>query len=303
MRGRTLVSALLLLSCGSDQTAIVIEAVSQLPAGALDEVVFRVNGPGFDGGSREANARLDGPGAKTFPLTLVLVQGESPSGPFAVSIDGRKAGAAMAQGIAVDGASSLAFVPHTVVHHRFVLVPLGSPAMLPPGTATDGPPPMSLPPDAGVAVEPDAAPVTPDAAPPPPSSCPTSAVLCGKDRCTCALGCACNFGCGGDKCEVSCLGTGTTCQVDFTAAKMANVTCAAGATCVLQSGPGKHDVKVMCSAASCDLTCPAEGCDLNCAAGSSCLLRCADESCKLQCPPGLLKMCPNGVQACNRDCP
>src|SRR3954467_9000165 len=108
----------MLASCGAQKTALVLEAVSYLPPGALDDVVFRVNGDGLPGGAREAVAPLTGPGAKNFPLQLALVADDETTGAFAVTVQGRTAGQVTALGIPED-AAPIAFVPGEVVTRRF----------------------------------------------------------------------------------------------------------------------------------------------------------------------------------------
>jgi hypothetical protein len=283
-RGLTLVA--LALSCDSNQTAIVLEAQSEMPPEALDQVVFRVSGPGLDGGTQEALAPLTGPAARHFPLTLVLVgSGAGSGGPFTVSIEGRKGGTAVAQGVPLD-AAPVAFVPGKVSRHRFVLRPLGG--------ADAGAGPMSVPPGARTM---------------PPGCGPgcVCAQSCTKDHpCTCRMGCACQFTCAqNDRCDVDCGDPGTTCHVDVSNAKMANVRCASAALCVVRGGAMKRDSRFTCSNAECEVDCTQDAsCQLACTDGARCLLRCNDgESCKLDCPGGMVRDCQNNVRVCNRDCP
>jgi hypothetical protein len=275
-RARPLLFLAVALACDAHQTAIMLEAQSELPAGALDEVVFAVSGPGLDGGSREVVAPLAGPEARAFPLTLVLVRDRSGGGPFTVAIDGRKAGTVTARAVPADGASSVAFVDRQVVRHRFMLRGAGTPtavapdAGLPPAPAVDAAPMMPEPP--------------PD--PTPPDGCP-SVVTCGKETvCRCPPGCACQLTCMDDKCQVECAGAGTSCEIELGPAMSGNIRCSNGATCDVR-GAGeveKRDLKVACSMATC-------------------LVACGQPGCQLMCPGSATRACEAGVSVCNRDCP
>jgi hypothetical protein len=107
-------------SCQSgDDTAIVIEVMpGALDPTTLDEVLFRVMGPGIEAGERVARAPLRGSEAKTFPLSLAI-RGTAPgAGPFMVDVEARTAGALRAT--ASDGIP-LAFENGKVVRRLLVL--------------------------------------------------------------------------------------------------------------------------------------------------------------------------------------
>lgn len=254
----------LLFGCSSSSTALVFEAESELAPGALDEVAFRVTGPGLDGGSGEALAPLSGPEARAFPLTLVLVRDHSGAGgPFSVEVEGRRAGAVVARGVPAEGVTSFAFVDGLVMHHRFLL-------RAPDATT-------ALPPDAGVPSPATPAMPDPPACPPPQS--------CGKETaCRCPPGCACQFGCAAEKCQIDCAGAGTSCDIALGTVRGANVHCSEGASCVVRAdGDGeKRDAKINCS-------------------GAACLVDCA--GCELMCPGDSAKACGEEARVCNRDCP
>jgi hypothetical protein len=264
------VVSLLGLACGSDQTALVLEAASELPAGTMDRVLFRVSGPGLDGGAQEAVAPLAGPEARRFPLTLVLVGAAAgAAGPFAVDIEGQRGGAAVAKAVPLDGPAEVAFVPGKVVRHHFVLRPI----------------------------------VVPEATPPPPQTTPAEcgpgcvcAATCGKDQaCRCA---------DDEKCAIDCSGPGTTCAVDLGNARSADVSCSSAAQCVVHAGSVDRDVHLRCANADCDVDCRAgDGCQLECTDSARCLLRCGGEGCHLACKGGTARSCADGVAVCNRDCP
>lgn len=158
--------SLLLAACRGEQTAVVLEATSAMPAGALDDVVFQVSGDALDGGAREAVAALSGPGAKTFPLQLVLVSDDARTDVLQVTVQGRKAGTVKARGIPEDGATPIAFVPGRVTVYRFVLRSVDDPATTPiavpdagtreerdgPQTPIDADAVALRPPDAGIPI-------------------------------------------------------------------------------------------------------------------------------------------------------
>jgi hypothetical protein len=292
---RLVAAALLSLawSCESSQTALVLEALSELPADALDEVVFRVSGPGIDGGTREAVAPLVGPDARSFPLTLVLLGSGAATGPFAVAIEGRKEGAVRAQGAAADPAP-ITFVPGKVSRRQFVLRGLAGPSAMPP--------PPSPPPDAGA--QPMSMP-PPDMPPGCGAGCVCAETCAGGRRCGCSMGCDCQFTCeGGAKCELECTGAGTTCRANLGGAKGADVKCSGGALCVVDGAQVREEARLECKSADCELACGVEaaGCKLECKDGARCLLRCAGGDCKLGCD-GMTRECGENVRACNRDCP
>jgi hypothetical protein len=217
----------LALGCGDDRTAIVLEAMNE-SSEPLDEVVFRVSGPGLDD-AREATAPVSGPDARSFPLTLVLVDSsDGMSGPYQVAIEGRHQGQAVAQAVRTDGKTPVAFSPGKVVHYRFALRPLASTASTPPPTMPppEMPPPMPSP-DAGACAMAD---------------------TCTHDHpCACPAGCACRFTCSaGDHCMVRCEGAGATCEVDVMGAEMASVDCAGGAACLVRGSVEKKEVHLGC---------------------------------------------------------
>jgi hypothetical protein len=264
------------LACDSHQTAIVLEAHSELSPGAVDEVLFAVSGPGLAGGSRQAVAPLSGPEAREFPLTLVLLQDSGGAGgPFSVAIEGHKAGTLAARAVPTDGSSPVAFVDGQVVRRRFVLRAPDAPSAVEADAGAPAPP------------APDAAPMMPE--PPattPGPACPP-AVTCPKEgTCGCPAGCACQLTCAGEKCQIDCAGAGTTCQIDLGAAKSANIHCSDGASCVVRASgdADKRDAKIACS-------------------GATCLVACGGPGCQLMCAGSMSRVCEEEVRVCNRDCP
>jgi hypothetical protein len=235
-----LLAAAMALGCGTDRTAIVLEAVNEAQE-PIEQVVFRVSGPGLDGGAREAAAQVAGPEARSFPLTLVLVGSDSTiAGPFEVTIDGRRSGQVVAQAVRIGGESPVAFIPGQVVHYRFALRSGGSPSSTPPDVPDPMTPPATPPPM-----------MTPPATPPPmmqpPAVC-TATDTCSQDHhCTCTPGCACQFTCAPEHCVVRCDGAGTTCEVDATGTKMANVDCSGGAACLVRGTAKKDDAHLTCA--------------------------------------------------------
>jgi hypothetical protein len=253
----------LALACATEQTAIVLEAVNETEA-PLEEVVFRVSGPGLDGGARETSAPVTGPEARRFPLTLVLLGSSGTmAGPYQVTIEGRRAGQVVAQAVRLDGESPVVFSPGKVVHYRFALrspaTPEATPPVMPPPVTMPPamPPPMTMPPA-----------MTPPMMPPPADAgaCTAADTCSGDHHCGCAPGCSCQFRCGPEHCVARCEGAGTTCDVDVTGAKMANVDCAGGAACLVRGAVEKGEVHLGCAGAK-----PLE--------------------------------CGNDVQVCNRSCP
>jgi hypothetical protein len=227
-----ILAAALALGCGTDRTAIVLEAMNE-SSEPLDDVVFRVSGPGLDNGAREATAPVSGPDARSFPLTLVLVDSSaSMSGPYQVTIEGRHAGQSVAQAVRTDGTTPVAFSPGKVVHFRFALRPLASTASTPPPTM---PPPEMPPPE-----------MPPPMPPPDAGACAMSDTCTQEHPCVCAAGCACRFTCGPDHCKVRCEGAGTSCEVEATGAHMADVDCAGGAACVVRGSGEKKELHFGC---------------------------------------------------------
>jgi hypothetical protein len=190
----------------------------------MEVVVFHVSGPGLDGGAREATAPVSGPGARSFPLTLVLVGPDSTmAGPYQVAIEGRRAGQAVAEAVRTDGQAPVAFSPGKVMRYRYALRALGGSQAMPQPT---------MPPDAG--------------------TCTGPATCAGNQRCACAAGCACSLSCGPDHCMARCDGAGTTCEVDVSGAHMANVQCAGGAACLIRGIVDKGKVHLDCAGQSQD---------------------------------------------------
>jgi hypothetical protein len=270
--------AVALAACGSSDTAIVLEVVpGAVDAATLDEVVFRVSGPGLPSGGREARAALRGPGARSFPLSLALVQQAHGAGPFAVHVDAYAGGVVRATA-GDDGA--IAFEPGSVVRHRLSLRAVMAPGAPPPDAAP--PPPDAAPP------RPDAAPPPPDAAPPPPDAAPPPptcmrALACDKGpACKCDPGCSCAATCTDKDCTPECRGAGTTCTVQGAGAMQLRVRCAEGAACEVSCG----------SPDRCEIQCE----------GARCLLRCEGaRDCRLSgCTP---TVCPGNVLVCGRSCP
>jgi hypothetical protein len=224
-----------LLACDADRTAIVLEAVNEMPE-PFEEVAFRVSGPGLDGGTREATAPVARPGARSFPVTLVLVGAEgTAAGPYQVVIEARHNGQAIAQAVRTDGQSPVAFIPGKVVHYRYALRDAAAPTSMPPPMT---PPPMTPPP------------MTPPPMTPPPAdsgSCPMTDTCSEDHHCECAAGCACQLTCGPDHCAVHCDGAGTSCEIDVAGAKMANLDCSGGAACLVRGALQKGEVHLGCA--------------------------------------------------------
>jgi hypothetical protein len=318
----------------SDQTAIVLEVVDGTGAtGLMDEVVFRVTGPGILGGTREARAPLQGPDARTFPLSLALIQGANGVGPFAVVVEGRRAGEVRARAASDQ---PIAFVPRQVVRRRFELVRVmavdaspgqpdgGSPpsgdAAAPDAPALDAPAPDAPaldapapdapapvippipPPDAAPTPPPDAPPeaVSPDAAPTPPDAGPGLDALC-SPSCPCAAGCDASTPCvcpPGCSCVFSCR-RGQDCEA----------TCRGGATTCTIVANGASRVIVRClEGASCRIdgggapsreltvTCTTASCELDCGGAEVCKLDCKMRS-------GCLIGCATAQKCELSDCP
>lgn len=316
MTGRRLLWALLAAAaCHEDATAVVLEVQPGAPRLQLDEVVFHVEGPGLGASGRDAHAAVNGPAAKPFPLTLVLLRDAGSPGPFVVSIYALKGGERAAVGVPAAGSTgAVAFQDGQTVRRAYELrastsAPDAAPApvALDAGAAPDAAPapPPALVPDAASpappAPAPDAAPMPPPAAPapPPPAACAAAKACMG---CACATGCACTLDCGGKGCAGTCGGAGTTCRVPVADKQHADVKCDMGATC---SGDARGDgeLTLTCTSATCDATCAGKAkCHVACRMGSSCLLRCADDAdCQLtDCMP---VTCSDGSRVCNRACP
>jgi hypothetical protein len=124
------------ISCGSDETAILLEVVpGTVDPLSLDEVLFRVTGKGLDGGEGIARAPLHGSGATPFPLSLAL-RGRAPAaGPFTVDVEGRGGGVLRATASA---GAPIAFENGTVVHQRLILHALDEPGTSPDAAAEPG---------------------------------------------------------------------------------------------------------------------------------------------------------------------
>jgi hypothetical protein len=242
LSGLLVAAAALALACEPDRTAIVLEAVNEAPE-PIEEVVFRVSGPGLDGGSQEAAAAVSGPDARSFPLTLVLLgASHTMAGPYQVSIEGRRSGQAVAQAVRTDGQAPVVFSPGKVMHYRFALRASAAPQSTPPPmttpTPTPMPPPMTPPPQ-----------MPPPSMPPTAEPCTVTDTCAGDHHCACAAGCACQFTCGPDHCVARCDGAGTSCEIDVAGTKMANVDCAGGAACLLRGALEKGDVHLGCAGA------------------------------------------------------
>jgi hypothetical protein len=184
-----------LSACAPAQTAIILEANSDLPANAVDEVAFKVRRTDLADEGREALTPLTGPDARTFPLRLVLVSDRDSAARFSVSVEGRKAGAVTATGVPESDGGPIVFVPGQVVKHSFRLRPRSAGEA---GTTSTGTAPG---PDAGAAPAPSAMPATP-ATPPAPG--PGGA--CGGPSGACASGLTCLAGrCCASDCRQDCL--------------------------------------------------------------------------------------------------
>jgi hypothetical protein len=263
-------------ACTSSDTAIMLEVVpGAVDPATLDEVVFRVSGPGLPAEGREAHAPLRGAEARPFPLSLVIVQEQSGSGPFSARIEALASGAVRATA-AGDG---IAFQSKKVVHRRFTLRDVNAPPpdAAPPDAARDATPP---PPDVAPPPPPDAAP--PPIAPPP-ATC-TRVLACVKKGapCSCDPGCRCAIACAVSECTPVCDGEGTTCNIVGDHSKKVLARCANGASCDLSCG----------SAETCELMCQ----------DAACLVRCENaHTCSMSgCAP---MTCPGNVRVCGRPCP
>jgi hypothetical protein len=173
------------VGCASSETAIVLEAdPGTLPGDVMDEVVFHVRRLDVPDAVREAVAPLAGPGAKAFPLELVLVAGRGSSARFDVDVVARKGGVVVATGIPARSWTEIGFESGQVVRYRFILRAdnagpsgvRGPPAPGPVGMpgvdaalAPDASPPPPVRPDVDAEAPPDSNPPPPvaDAAPPP----------------------------------------------------------------------------------------------------------------------------------------
>lgn len=222
-------AAALALACDSPRTAIVLEATNESTE-PLDEVIFRVSGPGLEGGAREAASPLSGPEARSFPLTLVLVADPgATAGPFDVALEGRRGGQPMARGVRTDGDAPVTFSPGQIVRYHFALRAASAPdSTMPPPTM----PPPTMPPPTMM---------------PPPTACTASDTCSEAHHCLCATGCACRFACAPDHCVARCEGAGTSCEVEVAGSKMVNVDCAGGAACLVRGAPAKGDIHFGCA--------------------------------------------------------
>jgi hypothetical protein len=187
------------LACGSTPTALVLEVENGLPAGALERVSFRVEGPGLEPAGRSTVVPVVGQGAQSFPLRLTLVHGGAAMGPLRATIEGEAQGARRAR---VADLPPLYFERERIITHHFVLRGLDQPPV--PGAgptdagAADAAPPVTTPPTPADAAPgmtppttmppltmPPAPPPPADAAPPPPprdTGCPAACDRCGDDK-------------------------------------------------------------------------------------------------------------------------
>jgi hypothetical protein len=224
MRARVGVIAVVsAMACSARQTAIVLEVNKGVAPETLEEVVFRVRRVDIADAGREAVAPVKGPGAKPFPLEVVLVSQPGSTARFDVSIEGRDGGRVMAVAVPAEGEGPgpVTFVANQVIRRRYVLQPLG--ASHPDGGQTDvadaarGTSPMdgaAVPASRDAAMSPGAHDAAVDQRPPSPPE-PGPGEACGGSFGVCRGGLMCVAGrCCVSECKDDCLaGTCSTAGV------------------------------------------------------------------------------------------
>lgn len=123
------------------------------------------------------------------------------------------------------------------------------------------------------------------------------AVECRGTACVCPSAGDCRVNCVGD-CNLQCAGSGLC---DFTCGPSCKTACTGSGPCVVAVG---DDSEVNCTGSGgCDVACTAD-CAVNCPGSGLCVARCKPgTTCKIDKCSGAVKTCPNGVLACNGDCP